>query len=124
MWKPPAVTIPRGWSQPSLHLAINCDSAISYSCSGCDNLSLESWRFTRPARCFMSLFSKQTSCNKDPHVCGDSLLRCVDCSQQVCPQCMVPCPVGNRCRPCAGKKPEGAVSARQLSSPQQKLRLL
>lgn len=38
-----------------------------------------------------------------PHVCVDSRLSCVDCNAQVCPKCMVQCPVGNRCPKCAGK---------------------
>lgn len=37
---------------------------------------------------------------KTPHSCGDSRLQCVDCAGQVCPQCALPCPVGNRCRTC------------------------
>ncbi len=37
------------------------------------------------------------------HSCGDCKLSCVDCSAQICPSCMVQCPVGNRCPKCAGK---------------------
>lgn len=37
------------------------------------------------------------------HDCGDCRLACVDCNSQICPKCMVPCPVGNRCPKCAGK---------------------
>lgn len=37
------------------------------------------------------------------HSCGDCKLSCVDCSAQICPGCMVQCPVGNRCPKCAGK---------------------
>lgn len=36
------------------------------------------------------------------HTCGDSRLKCVDCSAQVCPSCFVACPVGNRCQKCSG----------------------
>jgi hypothetical protein len=43
----------------------------------------------------MPLFAK--------HSCGDSKLGCVECSNQICPKCMVICPVGNRCHPCADK---------------------
>src|SRR4051812_4329147 len=49
----------------------------------------------------MALFSK--------HTCGDSKLGCVECSAQVCPKCMVICPVGNRCRPCADKTSSHAL---------------
>lgn len=34
------------------------------------------------------------------HDCGDSLLKCVDCERQICPKCLVQCPVGNRCKEC------------------------
>lgn len=34
------------------------------------------------------------------HSCGDCKLRCTDCNAQICPKCMVQCPVGNRCRNC------------------------
>src|ERR1700735_1884951 len=37
------------------------------------------------------------------HSCGDSLLKCIDCSTQICPKCLVQCPVGNRCRQCTNK---------------------
>jgi hypothetical protein len=37
------------------------------------------------------------------HSCGDSALKCVDCSEQVCPKCFVQCAVGNRCKKCAGR---------------------
>src|SRR5262249_21430669 len=37
------------------------------------------------------------------HSCGDSKLSCVGCSSQVCPKCLVQCPVGNRCKACANK---------------------
>lgn len=37
------------------------------------------------------------------HTCGDSALKCVDCSAQVCPRCFVQCAVGNRCKKCAGR---------------------
>ena len=37
------------------------------------------------------------------HSCGDSRLSCVECETQVCPKCMVQCPVGNRCKKCAAK---------------------
>ncbi len=37
------------------------------------------------------------------HSCGDSRLSCVECSEPVCPKCMIECPVGNRCRKCAAK---------------------
>ncbi len=37
------------------------------------------------------------------HSCGDSRLSCVECSEIVCPKCMVECPVGNRCKKCAAK---------------------
>jgi hypothetical protein len=37
------------------------------------------------------------------HNCGDSKLGCVECSAQICPKCMIVCPVGNRCKPCANK---------------------
>lgn len=34
------------------------------------------------------------------HACGDSLLKCADCHAQICPKCVVECPVGNRCGAC------------------------
>jgi len=34
------------------------------------------------------------------HNCGDSKLKCIDCEGQICPKCMVQCPVGNRCPKC------------------------
>jgi hypothetical protein len=34
------------------------------------------------------------------HNCGESKLKCIDCEGQVCPKCMVQCPVGNRCAKC------------------------
>jgi hypothetical protein len=37
------------------------------------------------------------------HSCGDSALKCVDCSGQVCPKCFVQCAVGNRCKKCASR---------------------
>ncbi len=37
------------------------------------------------------------------HSCGDSRLTCNDCEGPVCPKCMVECPVGYRCKKCAGK---------------------
>lgn len=37
------------------------------------------------------------------HSCGDSRLTCNDCQGQVCPKCMIECPVGYRCKKCAGK---------------------
>lgn len=37
------------------------------------------------------------------HSCGDSRLTCNDCEGQVCPKCMIECPVGYRCKKCAGK---------------------
>ena len=37
------------------------------------------------------------------HSCGQSALKCVDCSEQVCPKCFVQCAVGNRCKKCAGR---------------------
>jgi len=37
------------------------------------------------------------------HTCGDCLLKCIDCSAQICPKCLVQCPVGNRCRKCTNK---------------------
>lgn len=37
------------------------------------------------------------------HSCGDCLLKCIDCSAQICPKCLVQCPVGNRCRKCTSK---------------------
>lgn len=37
------------------------------------------------------------------HSCGESRLSCVECSAQICPQCLVQCPVGNRCRTCTAK---------------------
>jgi hypothetical protein len=45
------------------------------------------------------------------HSCGDSRLKCVDCSAVVCPSCMIACPVGNRCQSCSGL-PKGAVTHR------------
>ncbi len=35
------------------------------------------------------------------HNCGDSLLKCIDCNAQICPKCLVQCPVGNRCKNCS-----------------------
>jgi len=35
------------------------------------------------------------------HSCGDCALRCIDCNAQICPKCLVECPVGNRCKNCA-----------------------
>jgi uncharacterized protein YegJ (DUF2314 family) len=37
------------------------------------------------------------------HTCGDCRLACIDCNGQICPKCMVQCPVGNRCPKCAGR---------------------
>ncbi len=34
------------------------------------------------------------------HNCGDSMLKCIDCDTQICPKCLVECPVGNRCANC------------------------
>lgn len=34
------------------------------------------------------------------HNCGESKLKCIDCDCQICPKCMVQCPVGNRCPKC------------------------
>jgi len=34
------------------------------------------------------------------HSCGDCKLRCIDCNAQICPKCLVQCPVGNRCKHC------------------------
>lgn len=34
------------------------------------------------------------------HNCGESKLKCIDCDSQICPKCMVQCPVGNRCPKC------------------------
>ncbi|MBN8660164.1 MAG: hypothetical protein J0M35_07355 [Candidatus Obscuribacter phosphatis] len=35
--------------------------------------------------------------------CGDSRLKCIDCSEVICPKCLVQCAVGNRCKKCAGR---------------------
>lgn len=35
--------------------------------------------------------------------CGDSRLKCIDCSEIICPKCLVQCAVGNRCKKCAGR---------------------
>jgi len=35
------------------------------------------------------------------HSCGDCMLKCIDCNAQICPKCMVQCPVGNRCKNCS-----------------------
>jgi hypothetical protein len=37
------------------------------------------------------------------HKCGDCLLKCIDCNAQICPKCLVQCPVGNRCRKCTSR---------------------
>lgn len=37
------------------------------------------------------------------HSCGESRLACIDCAGQICPSCMVQCPVGNRCPQCASR---------------------
>lgn len=34
------------------------------------------------------------------HNCGESKLKCIDCEGQICPKCMIQCPVGNRCPKC------------------------
>lgn len=35
------------------------------------------------------------------HNCGDCMLKCIDCNTQICPKCLVQCPVGNRCKNCS-----------------------
>ncbi len=35
------------------------------------------------------------------HSCGESMLKCIDCNAQICPKCLVQCPVGNRCPNCS-----------------------
>lgn len=37
------------------------------------------------------------------HDHSDTRLACTDCSQPICPKCMVQCAVGFRCRKCAGR---------------------
>ena len=37
------------------------------------------------------------------HNCGDCMLKCIDCDSQICPKCLVQCPVGNRCRKCTNR---------------------
>jgi hypothetical protein len=52
---------------------------------------------------------------------AESRLTCVECSEPICGKCMVQCPVGFRCKTCAGSsnKPQGSskglVSLRMVS---------
>jgi hypothetical protein len=66
----------------------------------------------------------KSSSGASSHDCGASLLKCIDCAACVCPQCMIACPVGNRCKSCAGKRPEGAVTSRPIGSREQSARLI
>lgn len=50
---------------------------------------------------------------KTQHSCGDSRLSCVSCSQQVCPTCLIACPVGNRCTTCAEAKGKDSIRSRE-----------
>lgn len=36
-----------------------------------------------------------------PHDHSDTRLSCIECSEPICPQCMIQCAVGNRCPKCA-----------------------
>jgi hypothetical protein len=55
--------------------------------------------------------------NRTNHNCGDSRLKCVDCGNQVCPNCFVPCPVGNRCQTCSkDTKPESSALKKKLGA--------
>lgn len=57
------------------------------------------------------------------HECGDSLLRCVECSAQVCPKCMIACPVGNRCGDCTKSEVKTHV-AKTPTSAQKSLQMM
>ncbi|RTL44619.1 MAG: hypothetical protein EKK48_05040 [Candidatus Melainabacteria bacterium] len=57
----------------------------------------------RTQRVAMSILSK--------HDHSDSRLRCQDCSETICPKCMVQCAVGARCKSCAGRFTSHVVQA-------------
>lgn len=45
------------------------------------------------------------------HDHADARLRCQDCSELICPKCMVQCAVGARCKKCAGRFTSHVVQA-------------